>query len=337
MRTLTKIFLIAITVGLLVPQEACAGKIEAIKGKEYFLTKKHGPWMIMVAVFSAPPEELKADGMGPEEAAQSLVHELRQKGIPAYTFWRKQSLESIQTINRYQQQVERSYELDSEICVLAGNYNSPEEKDKLAKRTLVWIKKNNPRCLKNDGVYKPTPGQPGPLSGAFLTVNPMLSPEEVKKMQRDPELIRFNSHYDYSLLENPGKYSVVVASFYGNSVTQVSGQSGSGFSKKLKEGNGLQVAADQSWQVMRTLRDKGYEAYIFHDRKKSIVTVGSFNSKRDPGIQQIFKKFAAQWKTDPTTGKPALLAESLVLPSRNGQWMYTFDPEPKVMEVPYKN
>ncbi|MBL4885029.1 MAG: hypothetical protein JKY95_10915 [Planctomycetaceae bacterium] len=335
MRTLTKLFLIAITASLLIPHQANAGKIEAVKGKEYFLTKKHGPWMIMVAVFSAPPPELKAEGMGPEEAAQSLVYELRQKGIPAYTFWRKQSLESIKTIDRYQQQVIRKYELDSEICVLAGNYNSPEGKEKLARRTLDWIKKNKPKCFNEDGIYKPTPGQPGPLSGAFLTVNPMLNAEEVKGMQRDPVVINFNSHYEYSLLDNPGKYTVVVASFYGNSVTQLSAQSGRNFNRKLT--TGLENAADQAWQVMRVLREQEkMDAYVFHDRKKSIVTVGSFNSASDPRIRQVIKKFTARWETDTRDGTRVMLPRPLKLPSDNGTWFAPFNPVPELMKVPYK-
>ncbi len=334
MRTVTKILLIAITFSLLLPEKAKAGRIEAIEGKEYFLTKKHGPWMIMVAVFSEPPEEMKSEGMGPEEAAQSLVLELRKKGIPAYTFWRDEKTESIQTINRRHQRERRVYHLDKEICVLAGNYNSPEEKKQLAKRTLEWIKKYNPKCLQVDGIYKPTPGQPGVLSGAFLTINPMLSPEEAMKRKRDPDIIRFNSHYKYSLLDNPGKYTVVVASFYGNSVTQVAGRS----ERKLGTGFGLEVAADKAWQVMRTLREKeNIEAYIFHDRKKSIVTVGSFDSKDDPRIRQIYQKFSAKWKQDPATGKRTLLAEPYILPSHDGQWLCTFEPNPRLIEVPYKN
>ncbi len=347
MRPLIHFLLIAVTFNLLYANQIQAGKIEAIEGKKYFLTKKHGPWMIMVAVFSEPPEEMKAEGMGPEEAAEALVLELRRKGIPAYTFWRDERRESIQTINRKRQKERRTYLLDKEICVLAGNYNSPEEKNQLAKRTLEWIKKYDPQCLKGDGIYKPTPGQPGVLSGAFLTINPMLSPEEAMKRKRDPDVIRFNSHYRYSLLDNPGKYTVVVASFYGNSITQVAGQTGLNADKKLGSGFGLAVAADKAWQVMRTLREKeNMEAYVFHDRKQSIVTVGSFDSKDDPRIRQIYEKFAAKRKLDPKTGKPVFdpqtgkaiyLPSSYILPSHEGQWMCTFDPIPKVIEVPYKD
>ncbi|MCA8987782.1 MAG: hypothetical protein KDA78_09095 [Planctomycetaceae bacterium] len=306
--------------------------IEAIKGKSYQLSKQHGPWMVMVAVFSEPPEELRGEGLSPEQAAEELVYELRTKGIPAYTYRREQSFQSVNTINRLNQSEERSYKLDTEICVIAGNYNNIDADNTLGKKTLEWIKHYKPDCLEKGGIYKPTPGQPGPLSGAFLTVNPLLSPEEVKRRQRDPEIIKYNSHFEYSLLDNPGKYSIVVCSFYGNSITQVGGSEMDG--SKLGQG-GLDLAADQAWQVMRALREKQYEAYVFHDRRKSIVTIGSFNSPDDPGVQTILRTFSAQWKTDPVSGKPQLLTESLVLPSQNGQWLCTFDPKPQIIEVPY--
>jgi len=329
------IFLLAFTlsVGLTSPVLTSAA-IEAVKGKEYTLTTKHGPWMVMVAVFSEPPAELKGDGIGPEEAASELVYELRQKGIPAYTYRRDQKFESIQTTNRLNQNETRQYKLDSEICVLAGNYSSVEGEDSLGKRTLDWLKRYKPKCLEQGGIYKPTPGQPGPLSGAFLTVNPMLDPAEVKRRQRDPQIIRYNSHCEFSLLDNPGKYTVVVASFYGNSTTHVGDEAPD--ENKLG-GGGLDLAGDQAWQVMRALRERGLESYVFHDRRKSIVTVGAFNNPDDPGVQTVLKKFSANWKYDPATGQNQILAQSLPLPSQNGQWLCTFDPKPQIMEVPYKN
>ncbi|VAX37096.1 hypothetical protein MNBD_PLANCTO02-987, partial [hydrothermal vent metagenome] len=62
-------------------------KISAQKGKKYKLTPKHGPWMIMVASFSLPEKQFRdTKGLTPKEAAHELVHELRKKGIPAYTY-----------------------------------------------------------------------------------------------------------------------------------------------------------------------------------------------------------------------------------------------------------
>ena len=179
MRLLTGILLAVLVYGLWFPVAANA-KIEAVKGKQYSLTDKHGPWMVMVAVFSEPPEEMKSEGMTPEQAAESLVMELREQGIPAYSYRREKSFGSVQTVSRMQEKTERHYKLDTEICVLAGNYKSPDADRELAKRTLEWLKEYQPKSLEKGGIYKPTPGQPSLLSGAFLTINPMLDPAAVK-------------------------------------------------------------------------------------------------------------------------------------------------------------
>ena len=63
-----------------------AHAIENVRGKQYQLTPKHGPWMIMVTSFRNVPEDQKSEGMTAEQAAEELVFELRSKGIPAYTF-----------------------------------------------------------------------------------------------------------------------------------------------------------------------------------------------------------------------------------------------------------
>ncbi|MCA8984700.1 MAG: hypothetical protein R3C12_17320 [Planctomycetaceae bacterium] len=333
MRVLSGILVALLFSGLCTPSTALA-KIEAVKGKQYTLTKKHGPWMVMVAVFSEPPEELKTEGLTPEQAAEELVYELRLKGIPAYTYRREMTYETVETVNRLQQSEKRKYKLDTEICVLAGNYQGPEADRELAKRTLAWVKEFQPKSLEQGGIYKQTPGQPGLLSGAFLTINPLLDPEVVKKNQRDPELIRYNRHYDHSLLDNPGKYTVTVASFYPNSVTLIG--SGGNSSKKLSDKGGFAEAADQAWQVTRALRERNIEAYVFHDHKRSIVTVGSFESTSDPRIEEIRKMFGARLVPDPTTGQSQLIGEVIVLPSQDGQWMCTFDPNPETIEVPFR-
>ena len=44
----------------LVTTPAWADKIEADKGKVYKLDKQHGPWMVMVASLSEPPQRVRA-------------------------------------------------------------------------------------------------------------------------------------------------------------------------------------------------------------------------------------------------------------------------------------
>jgi hypothetical protein len=64
-----------------------AARIDATANRTYRITKKHGPWMIMVASFSERHKDVRsADGLSPSDAASQLVYVLRKRGIPAYTF-----------------------------------------------------------------------------------------------------------------------------------------------------------------------------------------------------------------------------------------------------------
>ncbi len=80
------------------------------------------------------------------------------------------------------------------------------------------------------------------------------------------------------------------------------------------------------------------EAWVYHDRFESIVTVGSFDNPNDPRIAEIIKNFGAKTRTDPATGQDVVVAEVLT-PSqtRRGRapsQMWVFDPQPKLIEVP---
>lgn len=333
-----------------------------VRGKKYKLTKQHGPWMIMVASFSEPPPERRTEGMTPGEAASELVFELRKNGIPAYTFSQEDIVEHIETTDRMgREQMRRYVSQQGSVCVLAGNYGSASEKK--AQGTLAWIKKFHPRFLQdvqadngfikklqNGGLYRLTPGRPGPLSGALLTVNPLLSPEEVQRRERDPLLVKLNGGGEYSLCNNPHKYTIVVASFYGKSLTHVDDQDFESQASQFKISGSLDDAAQGAWQVARLLRQgnfnitnpqaqgKTFEAYIYHDRHKSIVTVGGFDSPQDPRIPEIMTLFGAKVKKSPDTGQNVLTAEMLALPGNNPGTLpaktWLFDPYPRVIEVP---
>jgi hypothetical protein len=340
---------------LMTVQSASATRIEAVKGKNYKITKQHGPWMIMVASFREPTDGRSEDGLTPEEAAQELVHELRQKGIPAYTVSQSEVIEKTETIDRSGRPRKRAYVAQQDgICVVAGNYKSMD--DKLAQQTLKFIKGMHPQFLqqeqatnnvlvklKNGGIYRKSPGRPGPLAGAFLTVNPLLSQEEVAKRRRDPLILKLNSGGEHSLLDNPGKYTVIVASFYGKSVTQVVGGGFEKAAERFEVSSSLDEAGENAWALVRALRSlnainpsqPNYEAYVYHDRYRSVVTVGSFDSPHDPRIRQLQETFGSKIKENPQTGKQFMTAEMLTIPP-NGPPVKTwlFDPKPEVMEVP---
>lgn len=335
-----------------------ANRIDAVRGRRYMLTKQHGPWMIHVATFREPPPEARTEGMTPQQAADELVYELRTKGIPAYTFSQGKMYDELAPADPTRRQEEGRYQAHRKsISVLAGNYkdvSSDSKQGRVAQATLEFVKKFHPKFLRrvqqsngflnklsNGGIYRVTPGRPKPLSGAFLTINPLLSPEEARQKKRSPLLLKLNSGMEYSLLENPGNYTLVVASFHGKSTIQLANGEDDKSDNPFKVTNSLDEAAYSAWELANTLRkhEKQFEAYVWHDKYSSVVTVGAFQSPNDPRIKELQEIFRAKRKPHPQTGQQVLLAESLTIPANpppgtvpDKRWM--FDPTPRLIEVP---
>jgi hypothetical protein len=318
-----------------------AARIDATKGRRYELSKKHGPWMIMVASLSKPPKERrKKDGLSAQEAADMLVFELRTRGIPAYTFKLDSIKGTMQVEDRRGRQANRIFRAqEGGVCVLAGNYKYL--KDRIAQNTLKWVKSYKPRLWGERAFYKSSPGQRGPLGGAFLTINPALSPEEVARKKRDPLLLRLNGSDELSILNNKGKYTLVVCTFSGRSQVGI----GSNFDnvlKNFKVKGTLDDAAKRAWKVSKLLRDglfqgpqrgRKFDSYVFHDRYNSLVTIGSFDSPNDPRIAYFSRLFGA--KVHPgTNGRPYITGESIVVPGDRPETII-FDPKPRLIEVPH--
>jgi hypothetical protein len=153
--------------------------------------------------------------------------------------------------------------------------------------------------------------QYGPMSRAFVTTNPLLPPEFFTSKGVDKLIEAMNKNVEHGLLDCPGKYTVQVAMYKGTVVLD---------DRKLRQieageyepKSRLNSAAMKANRVCTALRAKGYEAYEFHDRSASIVTIGSFNSvgsKRadgrieiDPRIHKIMQTFGAR-EVD-ATGQP---------------------------------
>ena len=83
----------------------------------------------------------------------------------------------------------------------------------------------------------------------------------------------------------------------------------------LLSASSLETAALESWQLMKTMRTQGIEAYIYHDRHRSIVTVGAFDSPNDPNIAKFTKAFMAKDTVNPATKQNVLVAESIQIPA----------------------
>lgn len=320
------------------------------------LTKKNGPWMIMACSFTVYntdggvgpefrkiAEEQKANG---EKAARELVIELKKKlKIDAYVFQMEDKTEEVRTTDRFgQSRVRKIKSNHGQTCVLCGNFDSYDDPN--AQEILKKLKAMRPKCLEN-GTFQAHSKEFGPMGNAFMTVNPMISPEELALMERkrDPLIKRLNSGSEYSLLRNPGKYTLIVASFKGRS-TGISmsapqdeiSRKISKFDQRLETDVSLDKAGYEAWSMAKTLRSQRQEAWVYHDRDQSIVTLGSFDSPDDPRLLRIAERLKARYVTDPATGKQQLSCEMVSVPSDNPntppQKFWLLDPEPRVLPVP---
>ncbi len=299
--------------------------IDTDPAKPYKLAEDNGPWMVMACSFS---------GKGADKQAHELVLELRKRyKLPAYAYLGHFDPGKAEMLgfDRYGKKPKGAYYKyrDSknadhpdlvEVAVLVGNYRTAD--DAKAQSTLHTLKYAKPKCLEvTDGkathqtltgwrlaqqqVYEmigSAKKQLGPMRHAFIVPNPLLPPDYFNQRGLDDETIALNKGVPYSLLECPGKYTVQVATFRGSAVIRQSDIRDIEEGRKDMESK-LAVAAREADALVKKLRELGYNAYQFHDRYSSIVTVDSFMSPGmttpdgqtdfDPRIKTIIQTFAA--------------------------------------------
>jgi hypothetical protein len=333
-------FLLVSVLVLTAVSPAHAGKIEAVPGKRYDLTKQHGPWMIMVATFHSYQADID-EGKPPEQAANDLVFELRQRNLPAYIYKVEGDNRMTETLDD-NGRPERKKNLRKLTTwgVMAGNYESLE--DELAQKTLAYVKKLRPKSLDaSSGVVWFAQAGDGPFHNAFLTPNPLLSSEELAGRQSvDPLLVKLNTAENHSLLENKGEYTLQIAMFTGRRMMQGSASSQlTGFRNEEGRLNPLDLAAQDAHDLAEALRKyRNYDAYVWHDHYQSIVTVGSFSSPNDPKLKAIFEIFKAKpkGKVNKLTGLPEPEPEVFTVnEDRNSPTkMWALMPQPVTISVP---
>lgn len=327
-----------------VPSTAIAARIEAVEGKSYRITPRHGPWMIFVA---------SLQGESAPQASAALVYELRRIGIPAYTFSQRGLKSRVDTKDRAGRQSRRSYTARHEaISVIAGNYRSV--KDWRAQKTLKFLKQYEPRSI-SGGTFIKTPGRPSPLSGAFLVHNPLLGNDSKDVGDLVRQLNRGERH---TLFQNRGKYTLVVATFGGRSHTSLGDGAFLRASQQFQVSDSLDHAAVKARRLVAILRDsvylaklsqanpqlaelvgrQGLKAFVLHEKYRSIVTVGEFVTPDDPQVKAFHDLFRAKLKTSPQTGQLATTPEYILVPGSKSEnpleKILVFDPEPKLITVP---
>jgi len=321
-------------------------RVDADPEKEYPLTEQNGPWTILACSFSGPHAA---------QQAHDLVLELRRRyKLPAYVYEKKFNLSQNlpERLDPYGRPRKMKYargrsEID-EIAVLVGDY--PALEDPEAQETLRKLKYYDPESLKLEK-GKPTartlagwrllqtsflPGGDeqkgkGPMGHAFITPNPLLPSEQSAPQGIDELVLKSNEGVEHCLLDCPGKFTVQVATFTGRVIID---QNQINLVRKGKDVDSqLAEAALRAHELTEALRIKGYEAYEFHDRYASIVTVGSFDSvgwpradgvtELDPRIKGVIDQFGAER----TAGTPATPVPKQIIG-------IALDPQPRLVHVP---
>jgi hypothetical protein len=337
-------------------------KVDADPDKDYELTESHGPWLIMCTSFTGVIRDPKtAKVTTAEEQAHSLVLEIRRKyQLPAFIYRKHFDMGQPEVglgMNKYGgQKIMRhnnAYKRD-EIAVLVGNFQSVDQPDiekALEKIKTMQVdtlnpKKTGEKSLQTWGTlrsfYRETEKmlgkkEKGPMGSAFVTRNPLLPVEYFTAKGLDPFVVELNQGVKYSLLKCPGKYTVKVASFRGVETMQPKEfEQLAGKPREKSHMAKIDEAADKAARMTKALRDKGVEAYEFHDRTESMVCVGSFDSvgePRDdgkieinPGIHRLMETYGPEKRFIPGQAQ-AFLQPRLIenIP---------FDPQPLPVVVP---
>ena len=321
-------------------------KVTADPKADYWLTENNGPWSVSAASFQ---------GDKAEEQARELVLELRREyQLPAYLFRKRFNLSKGvegRGVDRYGEPLKMRYNQGndiSEIAVLVGDFSAVD--DKQAQKTLQKVKSLRPKSLDREDsaqthaetrrffqanvAKEKARAKFGPLAGAFMIPNPLLPKEYFAPKGVDKFVISMNKGVKHSLLNCQGKYTVKVATFSGAILIDQAKiqavESGQG-----KIGSRLHDAAEKAHSLTEALREKGVEAYEFHDRYSSIVTVGSFDSlgttlpdgriDLSPAIYKIMRQYGADANSVATSGESAKAKKLKNIP---------FDVSPMPVEVP---
>ncbi len=308
------------------------------------LDERSGPWLVMCASFSGDAGERKAE---------NLANELRRRhGMKAYVYqqvfdhterlinsaiptW---SIDENSDSAHHVVQTKMKPATDSryeEFAVLVGDF--PAIEDARAQRMLKKIKTLNSDSIdasltgaEQSGLsaerirqwrHQPQEnsqqivGKKSVLGAAFLMANPMLPDEYFEKETVDKFVLKMNKGVKYSLLKNPGLYSVRVASFQGESSFDIGTIEAKtrefNLMKKNKESlreNKLVEAAKKAHILTVEFRKLGVEAYEFHDRCESYVCIGSYDwvardeggtRVQNPAVAETIRKYRGKPQTMP--------------------------------------
>lgn len=275
----------------------------AASGEKLALQVEHGPWLILALTLSGDEAEAKSIELAKE------LRTLLKTGVYVHRKEFDHSQPLAQASARltysdkesiYTKRVRHANAVrENTFAVLVGDFTSAD--DPRIAETLKRVKTARPACLSKKEAEKPTAeelktkdanwliaakrrllwqkdeesSKKGPMGAAFVTRNPLL-PDDYFQNAIDEFVVSLNNKMEYSLLDCPGRYTVRVATFTGRTVTELATDTSEHEDEAVTDS--LEEAAIKAGKLTRALRAKGVEAYQFHDRTASYVTIGSFET-----------------------------------------------------------
>ena len=248
----------------------------------YLLTKEAGPFMVHAHTFRGP------DAV---RYAQALAMELRSTHqMRAYIYFKK-----IKPLNSNVRGVPPTaaasdgdgrisepeiYRIYDEAAVLIGDAATMKDAETL----LAAVKKVKPTVLSDVPSVFPWRNGVG-LKKAIVTANPLVPAQQLFARETDPLVDRMN-HGPHSVYNNPGPYTLVVARFLGRSTYDAGDKEFFSDSniKKSPLAKGTDEAELMAAELNKDpqIQQAGYKAYVYHDRTKSVVTLGQFGTRLEP-------------------------------------------------------
>jgi hypothetical protein len=299
-------------------------QVADVSADSYAVTQESGPWLIVAASFS---------GDGAEKQARDLAAELRNSfHLHAYVhemqFKFRDDSENSGNFGASSRRRYRRGDEARELAVLIGDFTSIDGPD--AQQMLSRVKALEPNALNvdenqttqsmaqarrlQDAIMEKfgKSQKRGPMAQAFFTRNPLLPREYFVPKGVDAFVAKMNEGVEHSLLDCPGRRTIKVATFRGKTILQTSAKDEPAtkpfWSGHKKDDRNLLVeAAENAHLLTKELRAHGYDAYEFHDRTESIVTIGAFPQTTQqlpdgrvvalPEVQKIFQTFDAGFDT----------------------------------------
>jgi hypothetical protein len=299
-------------------------RVDADPSQAYTVAPTDGDWMILVTDFR---------GETALQQAHNLVLEIRTKyDLKAFVYdrtgeeRRKQQVEIDQQRQQIRQYLEaqgvrpedvhvpvRTTRIEPGCAVLVGSWRDMDA----ARKALDDLRKlkppesmPRPRWDVGDpaGPNAPAAAQreTNPFATSFVVHNPTVPVTRVVDDEDTAKALRYlNSEESYSVYKCRKPWTLAIASYQGMSSVASKSASPSLLQKLFGSApDNMGAAAMNAHNLAEALHKMGYNAYVFHTRYRSVVTVDGFDSESDQRMKDLHQALMTRIKKDPKVALP---------------------------------